>query len=116
MDRDRFDELIADRVDRIERAPWILEDVCDPVAANPSQPIVVRLEKRLPVEFDAPADDVGRRLREDAGQGLAGDALAAAGLADETDRLAAADLEADAVDGADRFPLGPDVCAKVVDR
>ena len=48
-------------------------------------------------------------------EGEAGDALAAAGLADYADGGAAGNIEADAVDGLDRTDVGEEVAAHVVE-
>ena len=54
-------------------------------------------------------------LRVEAHDREAGDALAGAGLADDAERLALLDLEADAVDGLDDAVVGAEMRAEVVD-
>ena len=58
-------------------------------------------EQVAAAEEDATALDPAGGPRQQPGEGEAGDALAAAGLADEAERLAGQELEADAVDGVD---------------
>ena len=54
--------------------------------------------------------------RQDPEQRERGDALAAARLADDAERLARRDVERDAVDGVDRAALGPELDPQVLDR
>src|SRR6185503_3584580 len=106
----RVQRLADDRADghaRVERAVRVLEDDLHP-APEAAQP--VRLERG---QVDPVEPDRARGGLAQADQRPAGRALAAAGFADEPEGLAAANLEADVVDGAD-LPLdvledaGPD--------
>ena len=75
--------------------------------------LLVERDEVLAVEMDLAAGlDAAGRANE-AEQRERGDRLAAARLADEPDRLAGADLEADAVDRAGDTVLGVEVRAKV---
>src|SRR5207253_1043500 len=85
----------TDRVARIERGIWILEDHLHP----PPYRMEVGLGRRrdvVPLEYDAPAC----RLVE-AQDGATERRLAAPGFADQADRLAAGDRERDTVDRLD---------------
>jgi len=94
----------------------VLEDVSDAVATEVPE-FVVGEGRQIPaVEDDfAPRYLAGGRPDESRDR-LAGDGLAAPGFADETDRLAAANVEADAVDGADESLVGVEDGAKVTNR
>ena len=59
------------------------------------------LSRSLPVEDDLALDDPARRRRDQAHQRERADALAAAGLADQAERLALVQRERHAVDGLD---------------
>ena len=52
-------------------------------------------------------------IGDEAQEGARRDALAAAGLADQAERLAVADVEADAVDGVDDAALGAEMDLQV---
>ena len=68
-----------------------------------------------PSKMTEPGDDLRGRLRDQAHDRERGHRLAAAGLADDPERLALLDREADAVDGAHDALAGEEVGAEVVD-
>ena len=105
---DRLDDLVADGVHRAERGHRLLEDQRDLAAADRAHLAAVGgrarpgrscVAVRRASRQDLAADDAARAV-DDAQDRLGGDALAAAALADDAERLAGADVEADAVDGA----------------
>jgi hypothetical protein len=102
---DGLDQLIADRVERIEAGQRILEDHADALAADPAH----RLRRQI---VDAQA---GQRISPPAMRpggssrpmiASAGERFAGAGFADHAQHLARRDVEADAVDRAQRAAAG----------
>ena len=91
--RERLGDDVADGHARVERRVRVLED---DLHLAPHLPHLLAAERRQlpPVEPDRAAG----RL-EQAEDAVPGGGLARAGLADEPERLALPDLEADAVDG-----------------
>jgi hypothetical protein len=98
MAQDDLHDLVADGEARIERGHRLLEDHGEPVAPEVAQRLVGYLEKVEAVEPDG-AGDLGGALWQEAHDGERGDALAAAGFADEAKRRAVRDGEIDPVDG-----------------
>ena len=96
-------DLLADGVDRVERAHRLLEDHRDLAAAERAHPRLRQREQILPVE-----DDLGllgdlRPLGQEPHHRASGHRLARPALADDGDGLAAVDLEvhrAHRLDGA----------------
>ena len=68
-----------------------------------------------PREADLPVHDPAGLGRQQAQDRVGGDALAAAGLADQPDRLARLDVDGDAVDGPDDAVAGEEVGLEIVD-
>ena len=97
MAHQHLDDLLADRVARIERGHRLLEDHRHAVAAQVAQLAVRQIEQADAVEGHG-AGHFGARLRQQAHHGERRHALAAAGLADQPERRAARDREVDAVD------------------
>src|SRR5262249_6995181 len=91
-----------------------LEDHRDLLAADVAQLPVGELEQVAPVEHGG-AGDGPSCPRQDPEEGERGDALAAARLADDAERLALADREGDAVDRVDRPAGRPELDAQAVD-
>ena len=98
MAQDGFDDLLADGKTRIERRHRLLEDHRQPVAAQVAQGFVRHIEQIKAVEADR-AGDFGGILRQQPHDRERGDALAAAGFADQAERRAIRHAEVDAVDG-----------------
>ena len=90
MAQDGLDDLIADGEARIERGHRLLEDHREPVAAQVAQRLVGHVEQIEAVETDR-AGDFGGMFRQQAHDGERGDALAAAGFADQAQRRAVGD-------------------------
>ena len=93
MQADRLGDLVADPHHRVERGHRLLEDHRDAVAADRAHLVFVEAEKIGAFEHDGAADDLARRVRHQAHDRKRGHALAAAGLADDGQRLAATDVE-----------------------
>ena len=100
VDLERLADDVADRHPRVQRRVRVLHDHLD-VAAQPAQ-LASRTSRTCPgprstavpaVGFSRPHQQLGQR------------GLAAAGLADDAERLALLQLEADAVDRLDRADL-----------
>src|SRR4051794_20377615 len=101
-------------MDRIQRGHGVLEDHRDVVAADLPQPAGTRRQQVLAVEEGLPARD-RVLLCVEAHDREAGDALAGAGLADDSERLALFDAEADPVDSLDDPVVRLKVRLQIVD-
>jgi len=101
VDAQRLADLVADGVDGVERPAGVLEDDGDVAAVG----VPVVLGEVVAPEVDRAALDPAGLVDETEDR-AGGDGLARAGLADEADRLALVDVEADAVDGVDRLAVG----------
>ena len=97
MRLERLADLAPDRQHRIEARHRVLEDHRDLAAADPAQLGVGKPDQIATLEPRAAARHA-TVPREDPEHGERRDALAAAGLADEAERLARRDVEGDAVD------------------
>ena len=92
---------VGDRHPRVERSERVLEDDLHP-ATQRAHVVGIDIGELVAVE-----DDPAVRGRGQLDDGPAEGGLAAAGLTDERERLAAVDLEVDAVDRVDRADLAP---------
>ena len=90
VQRHRLGDLVADGQHRIERGHRLLEDHRDLVAAHVAHRLFVELQQIASVELDSAAGDAARRIGHQPHQGQRGHALAAAGFADDRQRLVAA--------------------------
>ena len=99
-------DLLADREERVQRGHRLLEDHRDVVAADRLHLGSVSAEQVAAVEADRAADDAARRVGDQAQDRQRGHALAAAGFADDAQRLAGAQREGHAVDGRAPAPTG----------
>ena len=113
--QDRLDDLLADRVDRIERSHRFLEDHRHLAAAQAPAFVGGEAEDVAPLEQDRIGLDLAWWARHQAHHGERGHALAAAGLADQSDGAAAPDGEVDAVDRAEEAAVGMEVGAETAD-
>jgi hypothetical protein len=93
---DRLHDLVAHRVGRVERGHRLLEDHGEPVAAQGAQ-APLGLGQEIPALEAHGARHLRPALRQEAHDGEGGDALAAAGFADDAEGSPALDGEADAV-------------------
>src|SRR5690606_9677426 len=91
-------ELVADRIGGIERRHRLLEDHRDPVAAKLRHPALGGAAQIHAVELVA-RDAAPRGARQQVHECKCGKRLPAARLSDETEGLAAAELERDAANG-----------------
>ena len=97
---DRLDHLRVDAQHRVERHHRVLEDHRDALAPQRPQAVGPAPTRSSPLEQDAATDDPARRV-DQAEDREAGDRLAGAGFADQPQHLAAANVEAHAVDRLD---------------
>ena len=111
----RLDELFADPQVRIERGHRILENHGDALASDRSGFRRRAVEEVYAVKHRRTAYNVTRGLRNEAHDGVTSNGLTGAGFADDTERLASFDAEADAIDGAVDAVAGVEVSAKIVD-
>ena len=112
---DRLGDLRPDRQRRIERRHRVLEDHRDLAAADVLELTLGELGQVAALEEHLAGDDLRRGLRDQAHDRERRHRLAAAGLADDPERLPLLDLEADSVDRADRALAREEVRAQVVD-
>ena len=94
---DRFPQLRPDREHRVQARHRVLEDHRDLLAPDTAPGAFRQPEQIPPLELDAPGGDP-RGARQDPHRREGGDALAAPGLADETERLPGTHVERDPVD------------------
>ena len=94
-----FGELFADAHDRVEAGERVLEDHGDLPSAQLAEFAFRQVQQVLSVHQDLSAVDDGV-AGQDAHGGFAGDAFAAAALADDGQRLTGGQREADAAHGA----------------
>src|SRR5262249_42911797 len=106
--------LVADLEYRVEAALRLLEDHGDAVAADVDHLALAKLEQVLPAKPDLAGHNPARGLNEPHDR-QRGDALAAARLADDAQRLTLPQGDIDAVDGLDRAFLGREMRAQVFD-
>ena len=106
MQPNRLGDLVADPHHRVERGHRLLEDHRDAVAADRAHLGLVEAEQVGAFERHAAADDPARRIRHQPHDRQRGDALAAAGLADDRQRLAAANAERNVVDRPEQPRIG----------
>ena len=101
VNEQRFRNLIADTKHRVERGHRFLEDQGDLRAADLAHRRLAELEQVAALEQDPAAGDAAGRLHQPHDR-QSGHRLAAPRFADQPERLAGVDLEADLVDGRDR--------------
>jgi hypothetical protein len=102
-------------VDRIERGHRLLEDHRHLAAAQAAALVGRKAEDVAAFEEDRIGLDLAGRARHQAHDGERGDALAAAGFADQADGAATPDGEVDAVDRAEEAAVGVEVGAETAD-
>ena len=112
---ERLGQLPADREHRVQRRHRLLEDHRDAVAADLADLVLVQLQEVFALEEDFAGDDVARRDGDEPQEGERADALAAAGLTHEAERLAFLDVVGDAVDGLDDALFGVEVGPQILD-
>ena len=93
VDLERPGQVVADRVDRVERAEGVLEDHLDLAAVMQRWP-----PRFLRENIDAVEADLAGGWLDQAGDQARGRALAAAGFADDRDHLAPMDAERDVLE------------------
>ena len=110
MQLNRLADLRADGEHRIERRHRLLEDHRDVVAAHRAHLRLVELREIAAVELDRAGDNPTRRIGNEPQHGERGDALAAAGFADNRQRLARTQRKREVVDRFDDADPGKEVC------
>ena len=103
---DHFGDLVADPHHRVERGHRLLEDHRDAIAADLPHLGLVELEQIGAFEHHGAADDPARRIGHQPHDRQRGHALAAAGFADDRERLAAANHERNVVDRLEQPRIG----------
>ena len=93
MQAQRFGDLVADRNHRVERGHRLLEDHRDRLPRIARISASLEAEQVGAFERHRAADDPARRVRHQPHDRQRGHALAAAGLADDRQRLARGDAE-----------------------
>jgi len=112
MKEDGLGNLAADGIDGIERSHRILENNADSATAYLAHLFFGVLCDIFPVEQDFAPDDLAG-LRQDAQDGIGGNAFTAAGFADDAEHLAFFEVEGKAVDGFDLAGVGEKGCPEV---
>ena len=116
MGEDDLGQLLADREDRVERGHRVLEDHRDPAAAQLAEVVRFHLDEVGALEQDRAAGNVAGGLRQEAEDRERRHALAAAGFADDPDRLVGRQVEGNAIDGMDASGRGGELDAEIADR
>ncbi len=93
----RLADLVADAHDRVQRRHRVLEDKADIAAAHLAQFLVRHLLQVVTIEARRALGNLDL-VRQQPHQAQHGEALAAAGLADDAERLALVDVEVDTID------------------
>ena len=101
--------LLADLIDRVQGGHRILEDHRDIVTANVLHLFLGHLEDRTTAIANVAALNLSRRHRDKAHDGHGGHGLTGAGLADDTQGLAAIERVGDTVDSANDAILGVEI-------
>ena len=109
-----FRYLLADAQHRVQRHHRLLEDHADLFAAHGGERLFGKARKLLPAVADAAARNASRAVDEP-DEGFAGDALAAAALAHETEHLALLNGKAHTVHGLERVFAGIEIGFQVLD-
>ena len=87
MQRDRFDDLVADGVDGVERGHRLLEDHGDVFAADGAHLPLAQRSRSSAFQEDLPAEDLARRLGNEPEDRQRRDRFPAPALADQRDGL-----------------------------
>ena len=114
VQQNRFHQLPADGVGRVQGRHRVLEDNRDAIATHGAQQLLVRADQLLPVEFHAAADDFARR-RKNLHDGICRDALARTAFAHDAQHLAVVKAERNAIHRLDFARVGEEGCMQVID-
>jgi len=112
MRAERLGDLLAHRVDGVERGHRLLEDDGDLLAADEAHRSGVERHEIAALPENPPGDDAAGRHRDQLQHGMGGDGLAAAGFADDAHRLAPPDADVDAVDRPHHAVIGAEMRLK----
>src|SRR5262249_33827421 len=110
----RLGDLLPDGIDGVERGHRVLQDHRDLAATIFAHLFFAELQQVDTFELDLAADDLATRLRYQSQQREAGHRFARARLADDAERFARCDREADAIDGFDYPTPREEVCAQIL--
>ena len=110
-----FADLLADRVERVQRRHRFLENHRDVVAANSLHLAIGQRAQVLALEADLAADDLAGRARDQPQDGERRYAFATAGFANHRQRLARVHLVGDAIDRLDEAGRSSEMCLQIVD-
>ena len=102
MQAHRLGNLISDPHHGIERGHRLLEDHGDAISANFPHFVFVEIEKVGAFEHNGAADNPARRIGHEAHDRKRGHALAASGLADDGQGLAATNIERNVIDSPEQ--------------
>ena len=108
-------DLLADRQHRIERGHRLLEDEADLLGADVVHLMAGERHQVAAFEQDLAFDDPARRHGDQFQDRHRRDGLAAAGFADDAERLALVDADVDAVDGPQDAVVGIEVGLQTLD-
>ena len=100
VEHEGFCDLVADAVHGVEGAEGLLKDDTDLTAAQLAQAVVGHFENVFTIKHDAPAQDFGGRLGQQAYKAHGGDAFTAAAFSHNAYAFAAGDIKADIIYGA----------------
>ena len=100
VQKDRFHELLSDRVSRVQAGHGVLEDDGDLVASDIFHDILTGTDKFLSVQLDGSRNDF-TCSRQDLHDRVGRDRLTGAGLSYDSQYFAPLQVEGDAVYGAD---------------
>ena len=103
MQPDHLADLVADRQHRVQRRHGVLEDHGYFLAADLSHLLFAQILNVFSVQPDFSAGDDAGRIRNQTNDGKCRGRFSCAGFADQTQRLATVQRQADAVDGFDGF-------------
>jgi hypothetical protein len=106
VEQDRLEQLVADRVDRVQARHRLLEDHGDLPAADREHVLLAQRADVAALEQDAAAVEAPRRARDQLHGAHRGHALAAAGLADHGERLPGEERHVHAVHRLDARAAG----------
>ena len=115
MQAQRLADLEAHRKGRVQAGHRLLKDHADAVAAHVAHRALVQRQQVLAVEREPPALDLRRRAGQEPHDGARGDALAAAGLADQPHDPSGIDREGQIVDDPRQAALGMKPYRKILD-
>ena len=104
--------LIAAGEQRIQCRHWLLKNHCNLITPDSAHLIIGKLQQILPFKLNL-SGDFSRRTFQQPHNGHGGNALAAAGLTDDTNAFALVHLKAEVVDGTNDTIIRMKVCGQI---